>query len=395
MRDGVGIFGLVCGVVIIALVARYGYKTTDVELDAWITAFYFGMIATAGLGGHAVAARLWGLNRPVSVAVGIVSAVALMLNLGNSLGAIAGRQDKTTMDRVAKNRDIRTAEVELKRLEKLRQEMPAFVQTDAEVVAAAKRSADAATIAKDRECGNGDPKQRGHFCRDKETAEASAMTAWREASAAKAQTDRAIRLEADAQRERHKLKELGPIVTVNEQGSAIAKLFRLPDTEADFVSTAQQFGMAAIAELIIALCVLSWEILGRAAPTARLPDRLQRQADPTSSPPAPALIASATSNGQDAEGAPVERSEPPMPESASIDTVGRFMLACLARAPKAERVDGEAIYLRYRRYCEEQSFEPLGVAAFATEFVARCRKLRIDICPDGTKFYCVGVRLAA
>ena len=84
-----------------------------------------------------------------------------------------------------------------------------------------------------------------------------------------------------------------------------------------------------------------------------------------------------------------------MPENASVDTVGRFMLACLVRASKSERVAGDAIYLRYRRYCEDLNFEALDIADFAVQFVARCKKLRIDICPDGTKFYYVGIRLAA
>jgi hypothetical protein len=75
--------------------------------------------------------------------------------------------------------------------------------------------------------------------------------------------------------------------------------------------------------------------------------------------------------------------------------VGRFMIACLARAPKRERVDGEAIYPRYRRYCEEQGFEALGTKTFAVQFVMRCKRQGIDIRRDGTKIYCVGVRLAA
>jgi hypothetical protein len=59
MRNVVGAFGLICGVIVIGLVGRYGYKSTDAETDAWIVAFLFGAIAAGGLFGHAVAARLW------------------------------------------------------------------------------------------------------------------------------------------------------------------------------------------------------------------------------------------------------------------------------------------------------------------------------------------------
>ena len=189
MRSAVGIFGVVCGLIVIGLVGRYGFKSTDIEADAWIMAFLFGAIAAGGLFGHAVAVRLWRSSQAASVAVGIVSAVALLLNLSNSLGAIAGRADTATMERVAKNRSIRAAEAELKRLTDLRTAMPAFVQTDADAVSAAKRAADAATTAKERECGAGDPKQRGRFCRDKEDAEKAATEALAQVSAAKAATD--------------------------------------------------------------------------------------------------------------------------------------------------------------------------------------------------------------
>ena len=83
---------------------------------------------------------------------------------------------------------------------------------------------------------------------------------------------RATKLEADAQKQRDKLAELGPLVVVNVQGSAIAKLFRLPDEEADFAATAQQFGVAVVVELIIVMCMIAWEVLGHALPTAARPE---------------------------------------------------------------------------------------------------------------------------
>ena len=102
MRRCVGVFGLICGLIVIGLVGRYGYKTTEIEADAWIMAFLFAAIAAGGLFGHAVSARVWKLSKPTGLAMGIVSAAALLLNLSNSLGAIAARSDTVTIRQIEK-----------------------------------------------------------------------------------------------------------------------------------------------------------------------------------------------------------------------------------------------------------------------------------------------------
>src|SRR5262245_61889204 len=173
MRSAVGIFGLICGVIVIGLVGRYGFRSTDVEADAWIVAFLFGAIATGGLFGHAVALHLWRYSRLASIGMGIVAFVALGLNLSNSLGAIAGRQDQAEHERIAKNRAIRAAEAELKRLTELRDAMPAFVVTDEAAVNAAKQAAETATSMRRVECGEGNEK-RGVRCREREEGETRA-----------------------------------------------------------------------------------------------------------------------------------------------------------------------------------------------------------------------------
>jgi MFS family permease len=139
MRVLVGIFGGICGLVVIGLVSRYGYKSTDIEADAWIMAFLFGVIAAGGLFGHAVAVRLWRHSRLAAVVCGLICAVALVINLSNSLGAIAGRADSTTTGRIKKNTQIRDDTAELARLERQRDSLPTFVPTDDEAVRAARR----------------------------------------------------------------------------------------------------------------------------------------------------------------------------------------------------------------------------------------------------------------
>jgi len=82
-------------------------------------------------------------------------------------------------------------------LQKALERLGSYVATNQAAADAAQRAADAATTAKERECGNGDPKQRGRFCRDKEDAKRLAADALAKATAAKALTDRAVKLEAD------------------------------------------------------------------------------------------------------------------------------------------------------------------------------------------------------
>ena len=78
------------------------------------------------------------------------------------------------------------------------------------------------------------------------------------------------------------------------------------------------------------------------------------------------------------------------------DTVGRFMLACLSKAP-GEEAAGGAVFARYRRWCSEQTppHAALETKAFAQQFAERCERLGIRMRRDGSKVYCVGVQLVA
>ena len=69
---------------------------------------------------------------------------------------------------------MKSDEAELARLQRQRDAMPAFVATDDAAVTAAKRAADTASDNRRAECGNGDPKQRGPNCRQREVDEKDA-----------------------------------------------------------------------------------------------------------------------------------------------------------------------------------------------------------------------------
>jgi len=367
MRSAVGIFGLLCGLIVIGLVGRYGYTSTDVETDAWIVAFLFGAIAVGGLFGHAVAVRLWRRSKLASIAFGLVSAVALVLNLSNSLGAIAGRADHATMERVTTNRAIRAAEAEVKRLTDLRDAMPPFVPTNAAAVAAAKRVADAATTAKERECDGGNPRQRGDHCRAREGDERNAIERLANVTAAMAATDRAVKLEADAKAQRDKLAALGPIVTVNVQGSAITKLFRLPDGEAEFAATVQQFGIAVIVEMIIVMCMIAWELLGSAQGTA---SEVMREMNIVA-PVKPRLVA-----------------------TTNVEPVGSVpkIMATVLEPADGERVELADAYRAYVARCKAERRRALPPEQFAESLKKFCEECGISIQRPSGRVYLVGVR---
>ena len=59
MRVLILIFGLLGCVAVVGATARYGFLTSDNQLDGMITAALFAFVATAGLAGHAVAVRIW------------------------------------------------------------------------------------------------------------------------------------------------------------------------------------------------------------------------------------------------------------------------------------------------------------------------------------------------
>ena len=96
MRNALGAFGLVCGAIVVWTVGSYGYGSSDDPNVKWNMAFLFGAIACGGLFGHAVAARLWQVSRALSIIIGLICGIALVVNLSNSLGALAGRADKST-----------------------------------------------------------------------------------------------------------------------------------------------------------------------------------------------------------------------------------------------------------------------------------------------------------
>lgn len=379
MRSLLGVFGLVCGAIVVWTVGSYGYGSSDDPNVKWNMAFLFGAIACGGLFGHAVSARVWRLSPVLSLTIGGVCGLALIVNLSNSLGALAGRADKSTVERIALNNGIRTDEAELTRLQRQRDAMPAFVATDEAAVTAARRAADTASSNRRGECGNGDPKQRGPNCRQREVDEKDAADRLASATSAKVSTERASKLDASMNTIRQRLASAGPVVTVNVQGSALARLFRLPDTEADFAATVQQFGMAAIVELLIAFALIAWEMLRPPPQPVTQPSKepedeaIQLAKPPTSFRPLPKpkLVSSRAPSG----------------------SVSDYVLARLEAAKGCEIEFGEA-YADYTVWCGKSSM-PISPELFAEAMKKLCEKARVRVKRKSGTAVFVGLRFAA
>jgi hypothetical protein len=393
-------FGIVCGAVVIWTVGNYGYASADDPAARWNIAFLFAVIAAGGLFGHAVSVRLWPVNRLWSVLVGLACGAALIINLSNSLGALAGRNSRSTAESASKAGAIRDDRAELARLQKALERLGAYVATDKAAVDAAQRAADAATIAKERECGGGEPKQRGRFCRDKEDAERQAADALTKSTAAKALTDRAMKLEADMRPIRERLLNAGPIVEANVQGTAIAKLFRLPDAEAEFAATVQQFALAGVVEALIVLSMVSFELLGRNQPRqptsaeahidlrARLLQwwRIRRPEVPAQAHE-PAILPKKPDNRQVLKLVSV-RSESP------IGSIPKILTTALEPAA-GERVEMAEVYRRYNLDCVAGGNSAVSAEQFAEPLARFCKGAGIRTKLEGEHVYLLNVRLDA
>lgn len=392
MRSAVGMFGIVCGAVVIWTVGNYGYASADDPSARWNIAFLFAVIAAGGLFGHAVSVRIWPINRFWSTCTGVACGAALVINLSNSLGALAGRNSRSAAESASKASVIKEDRTELARLQKVFEKLGPYVVTDKAAVDAAQRAADATTTAKERECGNGDPKQRGRFCRDKEDAERLAADALAKATAARALTDRALKLEADMRPIRERLRTAGPVVEANVQGTAIAKLFRLPDAEAEFAATVQQFALAGVVEALIVLSMVSFELLGRnqrhPAPASELrrPVRLlQWWHSRSAKADTPTIV-------PDKQSAPQALKLVAVRSERAVGSIPKILTAALEPAT-GQRVEMAEVYHRYKLDCAMESIVAVSPEQFADPLKRFCKGAGIRTKVEGDHVYLLNVQL--
>jgi Poxvirus D5 protein-like len=361
MRSILGIFGMVAGLIVVALVARYGFVTSDTPVDGAIVAFFFAVIALGGIGGPAVAVHLWrsqrGAGKVWGLIVGLVAGVALLANLSNSLGAIATRADKTLAERNQITTARRDDRAELQRLIRERAALPTFTPTTAEAVQAAQRAADEATRARRAECGDGDPAERGTNCRAYEAAERQALAGLTVATTNKATAEAAGGLEDRVAAVRARLAVSEPVASTNPLADALGRIFAL---SAEHAATWQQVATVVVVELLIAVSLVALELL-----------RPERAAPPVPIQTGPRLVAD---------------------RGKVVGSVNDFVVECV-EAAKGAKVTFEEMYRAYAAWCQAVGFEPLGPQQFVEPLEKLCVAADVPTRTAGSKVYLVNVRL--
>ena len=384
MRLLFGCLAVFLGAVSIALAARYGYKGADTIVDGVISAVVFGSIALCAFIFDAAAVRLWFMRHHVgAIVIGVIAAAALVVTFTNSLGAIAARGDTTQAERRKAKTDSAADLADLKRIARERDAM-VFTPVTAEVVKAAQEAVRSAEEIRQRECGAGDPRQRGPNCRQRETEEQAKRDALAAVLANKALTDRAAKLDQDAETVRAKLGKAPLVEKPNPLGDTLELLL---GAAAAALTAWQQAVVAAVFELCLVGVMVIYELLGqnaggrtaaqdKAEPDDRQPDR----------EPIPAQVVAKPSASPTGRGRPK-----PAPTLASVKA---FIGERLAPA-EGERVEMKSLVREYRAWCAGKGSGPVDLESFLEEVEKVCRKVGIEIVNDAQRVFCLNVKIEA
>lgn len=392
MRSLIGLFGAFTALIIVAMVARYGYATADSQVDGFIAAFLFGTIAAGGLGGHAVAARLWRTHRLASLSVGVIAAAALIVNLSNSVGAIAGRSDKVMAERLQAAEIARDLRGTLTRLQRDRDAIPAGVPTTQQMVQAAQEAVTAAERFRTIEC-----EKRGPLCRQRETEETAARSAHASAAAGFAMTERAKQLDKDLAAARQKLEAAPAIALANPQAALLARVFHLPDVTV--AATWQQVSIAVVVEMLIVGALMAFELLGRANPArASTPKSSAMPLKTSPATTAPLLTVQAVEETPQPRPARIIKprvvTSQPKPSASASTAVAALLTDLLEPGNRRDRVALEDAYRAYAAACRQRGMEPLAPNDFLDPVHTFCKACGIATSVSDDNIYLLGVTIA-
>ena len=402
MRTFARFFGLSGGFVMIVIAARFGFKTSDNDFDGYIWAFTYGSVTLGGLFGHSLALRVWRHNQQIGGLVMVISALALTISLSNSIGAMAGRGNEKQATRLKVAEDVRGWRRDIERDQKKRDGMQ-FKSTDQDAVDTAKKATAAATAAKEAECKSG----RGSACKTKEDAEAKALADERAAIQDKNATDAAAKLDADIKKADENIKKAGPVLEADSQGSALARLFNLPDTQAATLSTYQNLAMAVVIELLFVISLVASEVLehhetklpaqadveakstalGMAAPRAETVQVATRQTM--------SLVPMREELEPDELQPFLERPKPVRQITSQREPFGNVIdiVATVMEPGSGCKVEIKEAYFAYARVCKEQGKKPFPPDKFAAEIKRFCKEARVKIHAEEHGVYLLNVRL--
>ena len=219
----------------------------------------------------------------------------------------------------------------------------------------------------------------------------------------KALTDRAAKLDADIVALREKIEKAGSVLEANSQGSALARLFDMPDTKAATLSTYQNLAMAMVIEFLIVISLVASEVIEQ---------HERRQAPAAGSPKAAARKETEQEEEEEEEGAkaapsiealPVKKTPKPFPAASKprliasqpnpTGSVAQVMADILA--PGRGRVEIAALYAAYSKACAASGNWPVAAGEFPAALAALCNTLNIKIEATDTGVYLLKVKLLA
>jgi hypothetical protein len=381
MRQLFGVLAILLGAISVLVCGRYGYQLADNPLDGAISGVFFGAIALCAFAFDVAAIRLWFAGHKTSSTVlAIVTAAALIVTVTNSLGAIASRDDARQAERSNAKADKAADRAELARLAAERAAMRFTPATDA-TVKAAEDAVGAAEAIRQRECGNGDPRQRGPNCRLRESEEQAKRDALVRTMADRDATKRAAALDAQAAAVRVRLAKGENIVSTNPLADALSAI--IPGSGA-VVTSWQRAIVALVFEACLLALMATYELLGHPARTepakARdqdTKDEPEGQAKPAATPlraiAPPRLVSSKPARSKAKAGSNVER----------------FLAEEVVKRDGA-RLEFKKLLLAYRAWCSEVGETDLAVVPFGTEVG---KLVTVDPPDADRRVFCVGVAL--
>ena len=400
MRTFARLFGLSGGFVMIVIAARFGFKTSDNDLDGYIWAFTYGSVTLGGLFGHSLALRVWRHNQRIGALVMVISALALTISLSNSIGAMAGRGNEKQAARLKVAEAVRGWHRDIERDQKKRDGMQ-FRLTDQNAVNAAKRATASATAAKEAECKSG----HGSVCKTKEDGEAKAIADEKATIQDKNATDAAAKLDADIKKANENIEKAGPVLEADSQGSALARLFNLPDTQAATLSTYQNLAMAIVIELLFVISLVASEVLDHHE--TKLPAQAEARSTAlgmaASAPRPPAaqvatdLVAMCEELAPDEAQPLLERPKPVRQVTSQREPFGNVIdiVAKVMEPHAGSKVEIKEAYFAYAHVCKEQGKKPFPPDKFAAEIKRFCKEARVKIHAEEHGVYLLNVRLKA
>ena len=248
---------------------------------------------------------------------------------------------------------------------------------------------------------------RTRQCLATKKSEEKALEDEKDAIQDKNATDAAAKLDADIKKADENIRKAGPVLEADSQGSALARLFNLPDTQAATLSTYQNLAMAVVIELLFVISLVASEVLEHHE--TKLPAQADVEARSTAlGMAAPRAAAVQVATRQTMGLVPMreelepdelqpflERPKPVRQITSQREPFGNVIdiVATVMEPGSGCKVEIKEAYFAYARVCKEQGKRPFPPDKFAAEIKRFCKEARVKIHAEEHGVYLLNVRL--